>query len=145
MKQVLLADDEEMTLDVTEQMLSKIKIGEEPLHVTLSDSVDKFFVKMETAQLPIDLIVIDDTLKGGRGGGALEVIQSLRGKNVQTPVIVIGGRDLAGMQERYEGIPDVHVAQKPVRLGDLMQMVQGLLGGARDIKRGFSPKGPAND
>ncbi len=128
MKKVLIAEDDDMVLELTVNMMVQVKIGGKPLDVSTAVSVQEVRDRLKSTPEGFDLIVVDDTLAGG---GALAVIGHARASGGHAPVIVMGGGDLKGMHDKYAGLSDVHVVQKPVRLSNFIALVSGLLGGGR--------------
>jgi len=118
---VLVVDDDEQLLDVLRQALT--------LAGYKVDVADNGPEGLELASRgPYDVLVIDVMLPGMDG---LEVLQRLRRQAVDTPVLILSGRD--GVDDRVAGLSigaDDYVV-KPFALAELLARVHSLRRRAR--------------
>jgi len=123
---VLVVDDDEQLLDVLRQALTLA--GYEV------DMADNGPEGLELASRgPYDVLVIDVMLPGMDG---LEVLQRLRRQAVDTPVLILSGRD--GVDDRVAGLSigaDDYVV-KPFALAELLARVHSLRRRARSSQAG---------
>ena len=117
---ILLADDEEMIVSVTSEMLRQLgyqvliaRNGEEAVHV-YGDHPGK-----------IDLVIMDMIMPGGGGGPAVDKISKI---NPDVKVILSSGYSLNGMIKEVLGkSANRTFIQKPFMLSELSQKIRAML------------------
>ena len=115
---ILTVDDDEMTIDILREFLTG-----EGYAVDAAATGEEGEILAESAVY--DLIILDVTLPGKNG---LEVCESLRQKNIQTPVMLLTGKrveELDQVQGLNRGADDYFL--KPIHPGVFLARVSALL------------------
>ncbi|WP_051195811.1 MULTISPECIES: response regulator transcription factor [Thermaceae] len=119
MKRVLVVDDDPSIQRLMRRLLELLGCS-----VEVVGSGEECLLRLEAG--PPDLLILDLMLPGLDGAA---VLQRLRARRLALPVLVISAKDEA---ESLPGeLPGVSAyLTKPVRIGELVEVVSGLLGAA---------------
>jgi two-component system invasion response regulator UvrY len=85
----------------------------------------------------IDLILLDEQLKGIKGS---EALKRMRSQGIETPVILLSVEEEAILQKRIDGLPNVKVLNKTIAPETLRSAIQSFI--RQSSKRQIDVKDP---
>jgi two-component system, cell cycle sensor histidine kinase and response regulator CckA len=116
---ILVLDDEEPILDILKESLAM-----KGYLVTGAPAEDEFLLSYETALVegrPFDLIILDLTIPGGRGGR--EIVRDLRTRDKTTPVLASSGYSNDDVMHNPETYGFTDKIQKPYRIDEISRLI----------------------
>ncbi len=128
-RKILLMDDEKSIRHLAEQMLSRLDYDAE----TAKDGEEaiELFKRAMDSDKPIDVVILDLTIKGGMGGK--DVIKILQKINPQVKAIVSSGYSNDPVMTDFEKYGFAGALPKPYAKKDLKDMLQNILSEKRSI------------
>jgi len=120
---ILVMDDEPAVLEIMEQTLSQL--GCEVALAGDADGALALHERAKAACAPFDLVLLDLTMKGGRGG--VEVLEALRQTDPGVKAVLMTGYDTGKSGVDYTARGFVAVLSKPFSLEGLRGLLAGQL------------------
>jgi PAS domain S-box-containing protein len=117
---VLVLDDEEMILSLVKQILTKY--GYEVVITSDGTETLSSFEQAQQEGRPFDVVVLDLTIPGGKGGK--EVIQELRSRDPNIHAIVSSGYYNDPVLANYRQYGFSGMVPKPYRVQELLQIIE---------------------
>lgn len=123
---ILVLDDEEMILSLVKQILTRFGYSV----VVSTDGAETLSLYQEAlmTQQPFDMVILDLTIPGGKGGK--DVIQELRALNPNVHAIVSSGYYNDPVLANYREYGFDGMVAKPYKVHDLLQVIQKTLTGS---------------
>ena len=120
---ILVLDDEEMILSLVKQILTRFGYSV----VVTTDGAETLSLYQEAlmTQQPFDIVILDLTIPGGKGGK--DVIQELRALNPNVHAIVSSGYYNDPVLANYREYGFDGMVAKPYKVHDLLQVIQKTL------------------
>ncbi len=119
---VLVMDDEEFILEIAGEMLEML--GYEPVLVPDGKDALKEYKESLLSDNPIDILILDLTIRGGVGG--LETINKLKAVNPQVKALLSTGYTQSDVIEDYKRFGFSGVINKPYVVKDLQKALSSL-------------------
>ncbi|HDD35651.1 MAG TPA: PAS domain S-box protein, partial [Candidatus Desulfofervidus auxilii] len=120
---VLVMDDEEMILEITEEMLKQL--GYEVVCTKNGEEAIKLYEEAKISKRPFDAVILDLTIPGGMGGE--EVIKKLIHIDPQVKAIVSSGYPTAPIIADYKKYGFCATLIKPYRMNDLAKILHNII------------------
>jgi|GEM_PF-1208295 len=120
---ILIMDDEQMVLDVLATMLQAV--GHEVLISRDGDTCIHLYEESLQSTTPIDLIIMDLTIPGGKGGK--ETVQEILQRDRQARVIVSSGYSNDPVMAHYAEYGFCGAVSKPFCLDELSSVINTVL------------------
>lgn len=124
MAQVLMVDDDAGQLRIRESVLRSAGIQVSTVH-----NAECALEILRSRGREIGVVITDHLLPGLMGA---DLVRELRSLNPSVPVVVLSG--LPDIAEEYDGL-DVIVRQKPLPAGELIRLVNNLLGSGATLQQ----------
>ncbi len=121
---ILVMDDEEGVLQVTERMLSRIGF-----ETTLTENGEEAISQFEIARqnnLPYDMVIMDLTIPGGMGGQ--EAVKEILSLDPQAKVVVVSGYSNDPVMANFKEYGFCATMQKPFTFEELKKNITDNLG-----------------
>lgn len=126
---ILIMDDEQMVLDVLATMLQAV--GHEVLISRDGDTCIHLYEESLQTATPIDLIIMDLTIPGGKGGK--EAVQEILRRNRQARVIVSSGYSNDPVMAHYGEYGFCGAVSKPFCLDELSSVINTVLARQKSV------------
>ena len=123
---ILVLDDEEMILSLVNQILTRY--GYKVVVTTDGTETLAAYKEALSTQQPFDMVILDLTIPGGKGGK--DVIQELRALNSNVHAIVSSGYYNDPVLANYREYGFDGMVAKPYKVSELLQIIQKTLSGA---------------
>lgn len=122
---VLFMDDEKQLCEITKTMLESLDYKVDIVH--RGEDALALYRKYHAVNRPYDVVLLDLTIVGGMGGE--ETFKRLREIDPEVRAIVSSGYDNDEMARQFLDSGFCGYLTKPYRVGELGQMLKGVLGG----------------
>jgi PAS domain S-box-containing protein len=127
-KKILVMDDEEMVRNITRRMVESL--GYEVETAGNGEEAIERYMDAKRAGLPIDVVILDLTIKGGLGGR--ETIKRLRELDPDIRAIVASGYSNDPVMANFRKHGFLDALNKPYQLRDLEKSLEGIGDAAED-------------